>query len=262
MLAMMLVSDFTERQRAEDEVRRLNAELEDRVAARTEELKAAVQDLEAFSYSVSHDLRAPLRAIDGFSQMLLDEHGGALPEDGRRYIGIVRETTQRMGQLIDDLLAFSRLGRLSLTRRTVDMNQLVAHVREQLVAQEAGRTVAWQVADLPPCEGDLAMLRQVWINLLSNALKYSRRREIARIEVGYTQEHGKPEYFVRDNGTGFDMQYAHKLFGVFERLHRAEEFEGSGVGLAIVQRILHRHDGDVRAESVPDQGATFYFHVG
>lgn len=262
MLAMLLVSDFTERQRAEDEVRRLNAELEDRVAARTEELKAAVQDLEAFSYSVSHDLRAPLRAIDGFSQMLLDEHGAALPEDGRRYIGIVRETTQRMGQLIDDLLAFSRLGRLSLTRRTVDMNQLVAHVREQLATQEAGRTVTWQVADLPPCEGDLAMLRQVWINLLSNALKYSRRREIACIEIGFTQERGKPEYVVRDNGTGFDMQYAHKLFGVFERLHRAEDFEGSGVGLAIVQRILRRHDGDVRAEAVPDQGASFYFHVG
>lgn len=255
-------SDVTARRAAEDKVARLNAELEQRVAERTAQLESAVRELEAFSYSVSHDLRAPLRALDGFSQALVEDHGAALPEEGRRYLGIIRDTAQRMGRLIDDLLDFSRLNRAALKRRTVDSAALVRHAYEGLAHQRNGRHVELRLGELPECEADPALLHQVWINLLSNALKYSRDREQALIEVGCEMRDGVPEYFVRDNGVGFDMRYAHKLFGVFERLHRADQFEGTGVGLAIVQRIVQRHGGRVRAQGEPERGASFHFTLG
>lgn len=260
---LLQCSDVTERRRTEQEVVRLNSELEKRVAERTAELQAAVKEIEAFSYSVSHDLRAPLRALDGFSQVLLEEHGRLLPDEGRRYLRIIRSTAQKMGHLIDDLLAFSRLGRQALTRRRVNSLQLVGSAFDTLAVQREGRQIEWRLGELPDCDGDLALLRQVWINLLANAIKYTGQSPKAIIEVGsQSRADGVTEFFVRDNGAGFDMQYVHKLFGVFERLHRSEEFEGTGVGLAIVQRIVQRHGGVVRAEGEVGRGATFYFTLG
>jgi len=251
--------DIAKRRAAEAEVNKLNAELELRVANRTAELESANQELEAFSYSISHDLRAPLRAVDGYSQAVIEDYGGQLPEDGRRYLQTIRDGAQRMGMLIDDLLAFSRLSRQPVNKQEVDTGKLVRDVLEELRPQQEGRDLDLRVGDLPPCQGDAALLKQVWINLLSNALKYSRDRKPAIIEIGCNREKDGNVYFVRDNGAGFDMRYAHKLFGVFQRLHRAEEFEGTGVGLAIVQRIINRHGGRIWAEAEPGKGATFYF---
>jgi PAS domain S-box-containing protein len=266
------VRDVTARRKAEEAVRQLNASLEQRVIERTTELEAANKELEAFSYSVSHDLRAPLRAVDGFSQAVLEDYGPQLPEEGQRYLQTIREGAQRMGALIDALLTFSRLSRLPLKKRAVDTGGLVRDTIEELDSQREGRRIEICVGDLPPCQGDPALLKQVWLNLLSNAFKYTRQREPAVIEVGcrrgpaFPQGYGEAEkgkdenvYFVRDNGTGFDMRYAGKLFGVFQRLHRAEDFAGTGVGLAIVHRIIHRHGGRAWAEAAVDRGATFYF---
>ncbi len=250
---------FIQRRHAQDEVRMLNAELERRVLERTAQLEAANKELEAFSYSVSHDLRAPLRAVDGFSQALVEDYGQLLPEEGRRYLSTVRSETQRMGELIDDLLTFSRLSRASLERTRIDTAGVVRSVLKDAVAAYHERKFDFRIEELPPCEGDLALIKQVWINLLSNALKYTGRREVAVIEIGSLFENGTTIYFVKDNGAGFDMRYVHKLFGVFQRLHRAEDYEGTGVGLAIVQRIVHRHGGRVWADGVVNQGATFYF---
>jgi signal transduction histidine kinase len=236
-------------------------ELEQRVRARTAELEAANRELEAFSYSVSHDLRAPLRTVDGFSQAVLEDYGPHLPDDARRQLGLIRAGAQSMGALIDDLLAFARLSRQPLQAREVNMNRLVADCRAELAAELAGRSVEFRIADLPDAVGDPALLKQVWLNLLANALKFSRRRSPAVIEVGSAQDQGIAVYHVRDNGTGFDMRYAPKLFGVFQRLHRAEDFEGTGVGLALVQRVVHRHGGRVWAEAAVDRGAAFYFTV-
>lgn len=253
------VQDITQRKEAEKEIRQLNLDLERRVKQRTIELEAANKELEAFSYSVSHDLRSPLRTVDGFSQAVLEDYAQMLPEDGQRYLRMIREGAQRMGALIDDLLSFSRLSRQPINKRLFDPTKLVSDLYKELKEEHKGRNVEFQIEALPLCQGDPSLLKQVWSNLLSNALKYTRAREQAVIKVGYKEIEEEKVYFIEDNGAGFDMKYAHKLFGVFQRLHRAEEFEGTGVGLAIVQRIITRHGGRIWTEAAKDKGATFYF---
>lgn len=248
-----------ERQQVTEEVRRLNEELEERVVERTGRLEAMNKELEAFSYSVSHDLRAPLRAIDGFSRIMLEDCADRLDDEGRRFLNIIRSNTQKMGLLIDDLLAFSRLGRQEIRRMDTDMEALVTSVVESLRATVPERVLQFDVKHLPPAYGDRSMLQQVFMNLLSNAIKYTRPKEKAVIEIGCWSEGDENTYYVKDNGVGFEMEYVNKLFGVFQRLHSEEEFEGTGVGLAIVQRVIHRHSGRVWAEGKLNEGATFYF---
>ena len=252
--ALLRAADFQR-----ETIRQLNADLELRVIERTTQLEAANRELEAFSYSVSHDLRTPLRAIDGFSQVVLTQFGPQLPEDGRRYLQTIRAGAQKMGALIDDLLAFARLNRQELSKRSFDTGKLVSNALEELGSPWPERKVEVRLDELPVSSGDPALLKQVWLNLLSNALKYTRKREIAVLEIGCLKTKGIDTFFVRDNGTGFDMRYADKLFGVFQRFHRAENYEGTGVGLAIVQRIIHRHGGHIWADSAVNQGTTFYF---
>lgn len=252
---IVLANDITERKRAETAINQLNENLEQRSV----ELELANKELEAFSYSVSHDLRAPLRAIDGFSRILLEDHSDKLDEDGNRALEVVRKNARNMGQLIDDLLTFSRLGRKAVEPLPIDMTDLAKSVFEELNASDSQPGPGLKIESIPPAHGDRALMRQVFVNLLSNAKKYSRLKTQPQIEVGGSTENGNHVYYVKDNGAGFDMQYADKLFGVFQRLHGPEEFEGTGVGLAIVQRIIHRHGGKVWAEGKVNGGATFYF---
>ena len=254
-LAYLILRFITDRRQAENEIRNLNKNL----AERSLEVEAANKELEAFSYSVSHDLRAPLRAVDGFSRILLEEHTSQLSEEGQSFLRRVRENAVNMGQLIDDLLTFSRLSRQPLKKQNVVTADLARQVLDELKQEQNGRRVDASVADLPQCNGDPKLLKQVFVNLLSNAFKYTRKREVARIEVGSEKINGETVYFVKDNGAGFNMKYAAKLFGVFQRLHRSEEYEGTGVGLAIAQRVVHRHGGRIWAEAAIDKGASFYF---
>src|SRR5665213_3189397 len=240
-------------------LRRENAVLQQREQRRSEELAAAYQDLEAFSYSISHDLRAPLRAIDGFAQILQDDFGAQLDQEGRRVIGVIRDGSAKMDQLIVGLLAFSRVGRQPLSLAPIDMNALAHAAVAEVMTLYTGPEPHVDVADLPPCAGDATIMRQVWSNLVGNALKYSAKRAQPQIRIsGRVQEH-EAIYQVEDNGAGFDMRYADKLFGVFQRLHGPEDFAGTGVGLAIVHRIVLRHGGRIWAQGVPDVGACFQF---
>lgn len=245
-----------------ERVQRLNEELEERVRHRTTELEATNKELEAFTYSVSHDLRAPLRRIDGFANLLVEEYGAQLSDEAARYLSRVREGTRQMGQLVDDLLNLARLGRKELHLQVTGLSSIVESVAGVLKRDNANRAVDWKIQSLPFVECDPALMEVVFTNLLSNAVKYTRPRERAVIEVGSVEENGHPVIFVRDNGVGFSMKYADKLFGVFQRLHRAEDFEGTGVGLATVQRILHKHGGGIWVEAELDKGACFYFTIG
>jgi signal transduction histidine kinase len=229
------------------------------VKKRTEDLAAANRELESFTYTVSHDLRSPLRAIDGYTYILLHEHRPELTDAAMRYLDQISQNARRMARLIDDLLNFSRTGRQSLSIRELDPAVLVAEVLDDLAGERQGRDVRVTVGGLAPCRADPALLKQVFANLIGNALKFTRNRETAEIEVGSFDEDGRPVYFVRDNGVGFDQKYANTLFQVFHRLHDAREYEGTGVGLAIVQRIVDRHGGRIWVESEPDRGTTFFF---
>ena len=248
-----------ERKLVMEDLRKYRDLLEVTVNERTAELKSSNVELEAFCYSVSHDLRTPLRAIDGFSRIVLDEYANKLDDEGKRLLNVVRSSTQKMGQLIDDLLALSRTGRKEMTMTEIDMEKLTNSVVEEIKPATVGKIPHIEIKTLPAATGDLVLLKQVLVNLLSNAIKFTGRKENAAIVVGGRTEEHENMYYVKDNGAGFDMLYAHKLFGVFQRLHTGDEFDGTGIGLAIVKRIIIRHGGRVWAEGKVNEGATFSF---
>jgi two-component system sensor kinase len=228
----------------------------------TGELEASRKELDVFSYSVSHDLRAPLRAVDGYSRMLVEDFADRLDDDGRRILGVIRNEAQRMGRLIDALLVFCRIGRQQLDWETIDMQEMAQAVFDELAARERDREMRFHLHPLPAARGSRAMIRQVWEQLIGNAIKFTQGRAVAEIEIGAREgEDAVPVYYIKDNGAGFDMRLAEKLFGIFQRFHTEDEFPGIGLGLALVQRILHRHGGDIRAEAEVDRGATFSFTI-
>jgi Bacteriophytochrome (light-regulated signal transduction histidine kinase) len=243
------------------QIQNAHRDLEKKVADRTERLEAVNKELEAFSYSVSHDLRAPLRAVSGYAQILQEDYGTQLDAEANRILNAIMNNAHMMGQLIDDLITFSRISRKEVTHQPINMRQLAETCLHEI--QESNGKIKYNVRihDLPPCEGDQSMIKQVWMNLISNAVKYSSREALPAIEIGYKEKENEHVYFVKDNGVGFDMQYAHKLFGVFQRLHSSEAFEGTGVGLALTKRIINKHAGDIWAESAPGEGATFYISL-
>ncbi len=258
----LLARRIAGRQQAHQELAQINDALEQRVQERTQQLEAANKELEAFSYSVAHDLRAPLRHMSGFVDLLQKHASSSLDEKGRRYVHVIAQSARQMGCLIDDLLHFSRTGRTELQMQRVSPEHLIHEARLELRQEMEGRRIEWKIGALPSVYADRAMLKLVLVNLLANAVKFSRNRDTAQVEVGCSQR-GDREFvfFVRDNGVGFDMKYADKLFGVFQRLHRSQEFEGTGIGLANVQRIIHRHGGRTWAEGSVDEGATFWFSL-
>jgi len=253
--------DISARYQAEEEVNKLNMYLEERVNERTAQLEFANSELQAFAYSVSHDLRAPLRAIDGFSKFILKDYSANLDEEGQRLLGLIRSNTQKMDKLITDILALSRVTRSEQKKSRVDMTKMAFSMFNEAASPEIKLKLNFIIETLPDIYADPTYIKQVWINLISNAIKFSSLRMNPEIKIGGYQEEGSNVYYVRDNGVGFNPEYGHKLFGVFQRLHKANEFEGTGVGLAIVERIIHRHAGKVWAEGKEGTGATFYFSL-
>ena len=255
------INDITEKIQAKEKIIQLNEELEQKVIARTIQLESANKELEAFSYSVSHDLRAPLRAIDGFSRFVLEDYNDILDSEGKRFLGLIRNNTLKMDQLISDLLDFSKIARKELIFSLINMTQMAISMFSESAPEEVRDRIKFRIDQLPEAYGDPAFIKQVWINLFSNAIKFSSREKNPEIIVSSKTEDYSNIFFVKDNGVGFDEKYKDKLYGVFQRLHKSDDFEGTGVGLAIVQRIIHRHGGKVSAESEIGKGATFYFSL-
>jgi signal transduction histidine kinase len=256
-----LIFQNIEKEKRAEEFKKLNQELEQKVIERTSQLEAANKELEAFSYSVSHDLRAPLRGIDGFANILLEDYSEKLDEEAQRLLNIIRENTQKMGHLIDDLLAFSRISKHELDKSEIDVKTLANSIYYELTSDQDRKRISFSVADLPRLNGEASMIRQLMYNLISNAIKFSSKKENPKIEIGFKHEKGNNIYFIGDNGVGFDMKYYGKLFGVFQRLHNEAEFKGTGVGLAIAKRIVNKHGGKIWAESEINIGTTIYFTI-
>lgn len=254
-----LMTDITERKEIEKKMMNLNIELEEKVKQRTSELEASNKELESFSYSVSHDLRAPLRYINGYVDLLNERFRDDLPEKAQHYLEVISSASKQMGTLIDELLLYSRTGRQVISKINLDMNILVHEVVEKFYFEIQNRKIEWEISNLPIVNADYTMMKQVWTNLIDNALKYSRNNELTKIKIGIAEEKDYYKFFIQDNGVGFDMKYAGKLFGVFQRLHSQTEFEGTGIGLANVQRIIHKHNGRIWADAELNKGATFYY---